>query len=149
MWYLFLQNKLWRIYFISCCSFSVSLYLYAKFAWVIFAFWPFFSGERDSSCYGSVFQGQFEGTIHTGNGTYHVESMHRYDHSKSNHHSIIYHENDVGRGSFCFAHCIPVGSLVTFDCLKCVWGRNVLELGTVWANGNDGRNAKKEIFYYI
>ncbi|XP_029683606.1 disintegrin and metalloproteinase domain-containing protein 10 isoform X1 [Takifugu rubripes] len=52
-------------------------------------------GERDSACYGSVFEGQFEGTIHTGNGTYHVESMHRYDNSKSDHHSLIYHENDV------------------------------------------------------
>lgn len=77
----------------------------------MFAFWPFFPGERDSACYGSVFQGQFEGTIHAGNDTYHVESMHRYDDSKRDHHSIIYHENDVGMATFCFAQHIPVGSI--------------------------------------
>lgn len=93
-----------------------------------------------------MFQGQFEGTIHSGNGTYHVESMHRYDNSKSDHHSIIYHENDVGRGTFCFIHRVPVGSVVTSDCLKCVWGRNVLKLWAVWAYGNVGRKEKKGDF---
>uniref|UniRef100_H3DDF0 ADAM10 endopeptidase n=1 Tax=Tetraodon nigroviridis TaxID=99883 RepID=H3DDF0_TETNG len=46
-------------------------------------------GERDSACYGSVFQGQFEGTI-TGNDTYHIEPIYRYSHSETDHHSIIY-----------------------------------------------------------
>uniref|UniRef100_A0A3Q3X786 Uncharacterized protein n=1 Tax=Mola mola TaxID=94237 RepID=A0A3Q3X786_MOLML len=51
-------------------------------------------GERGSTCHGSVLQGQFEGTIQTGNGTYHVESLHRYTSHKTDHHSIIYREDD-------------------------------------------------------
>ncbi|XP_055077278.1 disintegrin and metalloproteinase domain-containing protein 10 [Periophthalmus magnuspinnatus] len=51
-------------------------------------------GEDDSSCHGSVIQGQFEGTIHTSNGTYHVESIERY-HNTKDHHSVIYHEDDL------------------------------------------------------
>ncbi|KAJ0065172.1 hypothetical protein NL108_005656, partial [Boleophthalmus pectinirostris] len=52
-------------------------------------------GEDNSSCHGSVIEGQFEGTIHTSNGTYHVESMERY-HNTTDHHSVIYHEDDLG-----------------------------------------------------
>ncbi|XP_023275297.1 disintegrin and metalloproteinase domain-containing protein 10-like, partial [Seriola lalandi dorsalis] len=52
-------------------------------------------GEHGSACHGSVLQGQFEGTIHTDNGTYHIESVHRYNSSQTNHHSIIYHEDDM------------------------------------------------------
>ncbi|KAM9385116.1 disintegrin and metalloproteinase domain-containing protein 10 [Pholidichthys leucotaenia] len=52
-------------------------------------------GESGSACYGSVLQGQFEGTIHTENGTYHIEPTHRYTSSPANHHSIIYHEDDM------------------------------------------------------
>ncbi|XP_037530181.1 disintegrin and metalloproteinase domain-containing protein 10 [Nematolebias whitei] len=52
-------------------------------------------GEHGSSCHGSVLQGQFEGTIHTENGTYHIEPVQRYTSSPTNHHSVIYHEDDV------------------------------------------------------
>lgn len=52
-------------------------------------------GEDGSSCHGSVIQGQFEGTIHTSNGTYHVEPMDRYSSVPTDHHSIIYHEDDL------------------------------------------------------
>ncbi|XP_015249892.1 PREDICTED: disintegrin and metalloproteinase domain-containing protein 10-like [Cyprinodon variegatus] len=52
-------------------------------------------GEDGSSCYGSVLQGQFEGTIHTTNGTYHIEPLHRYTNSIADHHSIIYQEEDL------------------------------------------------------
>lgn len=51
--------------------------------------------ESDGSCQGSVLDGQFEGTITTANGTFYVEPIDRYNTSKSEHHSIIYHENDV------------------------------------------------------
>ncbi|XP_072295606.1 disintegrin and metalloproteinase domain-containing protein 10 [Eucyclogobius newberryi] len=51
-------------------------------------------GEDGSSCHGSVIQGQFEGAILTSNGTYHVESMERY-HNTTDHHSVIYHEDDL------------------------------------------------------
>lgn len=56
--------------------------------------------EYGSSCHGSVLQGQFEGTIHTHNGTYHIEPLHRYTSSPTDHHSIIYHEEDVGKADF-------------------------------------------------
>ncbi|XP_041861899.1 disintegrin and metalloproteinase domain-containing protein 10 [Melanotaenia boesemani] len=52
-------------------------------------------GERGSACHGSVLQGQFEGTIRTINGTYHIEPIHRYTSSPTDHHSIIYHEDDM------------------------------------------------------
>uniref|UniRef100_G3PBJ7 ADAM10 endopeptidase n=1 Tax=Gasterosteus aculeatus aculeatus TaxID=481459 RepID=G3PBJ7_GASAC len=66
-------------------------------------------GEH-GSCRGSVLQGQFEGTIHTDNGTYYVEPVDRYTSSPTDHHSIIYHEDDMvlpsmrtGPGGFCGA----------------------------------------------
>ncbi|XP_056132820.1 disintegrin and metalloproteinase domain-containing protein 10 [Lampris incognitus] len=52
-------------------------------------------GEQDSSCHGSVLQGQFEGSIHTDNGTYYVEPVDRYTSGQTDHHSIIYHEDDM------------------------------------------------------
>uniref|UniRef100_UPI003AAAF00B disintegrin and metalloproteinase domain-containing protein 10 n=1 Tax=Centroberyx gerrardi TaxID=166262 RepID=UPI003AAAF00B len=52
-------------------------------------------GEHGSACHGSVIQGQFEGSIHTDNGTYHIEPVHRYTSSRTDHHSIIYHEDDM------------------------------------------------------
>ncbi|XP_039984879.1 disintegrin and metalloproteinase domain-containing protein 10 [Xiphias gladius] len=52
-------------------------------------------GEHGSACHGSVLQGQFEGTIHTDNGTYHIEPVHRYTSNQTDHHSIIYHEDDM------------------------------------------------------
>lgn len=53
-------------------------------------------GERGSSCHGSVIHGQFEGSIHTANGTYHIEPTDRYTSIPTDHHSIIYHEDDMG-----------------------------------------------------
>uniref|UniRef100_A0A3B4BGA5 Uncharacterized protein n=1 Tax=Periophthalmus magnuspinnatus TaxID=409849 RepID=A0A3B4BGA5_9GOBI len=64
-------------------------------------------GEDDSSCHGSVIQGQFEGTIHTSNGTYHVESMERY-HNTADHHSVIYHEDDLGKTNYHYSGCITI-----------------------------------------
>ncbi|KAM4629073.1 disintegrin and metalloproteinase domain-containing protein 10 [Polymixia lowei] len=52
-------------------------------------------GEHGSSCHGSVLQGQFEGSIHTDNGTYHIDPVQRYTSSRRDHHSIIYHEDDM------------------------------------------------------
>lgn len=52
------------------------------------------TGEHDSACHGSVLEGQFEGSIHTGNVTYHIEAAHRYN--ITDHHSIIYREDDMG-----------------------------------------------------
>ncbi|XP_075879064.1 disintegrin and metalloproteinase domain-containing protein 10 isoform X2 [Nelusetta ayraudi] len=52
-------------------------------------------GENASTCYGSVLQGQFEGTIHTTDGAYHVESVQRYTSSPTDHHSIIYRDDDM------------------------------------------------------
>uniref|UniRef100_A0A8C4DEH5 ADAM10 endopeptidase n=1 Tax=Dicentrarchus labrax TaxID=13489 RepID=A0A8C4DEH5_DICLA len=54
-------------------------------------------GEPGSACHGSVLQGQFEGTIHTDNGTYHIEPEQRYTSNQTDHHSIIYHEDDMGK----------------------------------------------------
>uniref|UniRef100_A0A8D0CU32 Si:ch1073-396h14.1 n=1 Tax=Sander lucioperca TaxID=283035 RepID=A0A8D0CU32_SANLU len=59
-------------------------------------------GEHGSACHGSVLQGQFEGTIHTDNGTYHTEPIHRYTSSQTDQHSIIYHEDDMGKTTSCF-----------------------------------------------
>ncbi|XP_066551805.1 disintegrin and metalloproteinase domain-containing protein 10 [Amia ocellicauda] len=55
--------------------------------------------ERGSICHGSVLQGQFEGFIQTRNGTYYVEPLGRYDQNHSEHHSVIYHEDDVDLSS--------------------------------------------------
>ncbi|KAF6721391.1 Disintegrin and metalloproteinase domain-containing protein 10 [Oryzias melastigma] len=52
-------------------------------------------GEPGSVCYGSVLEGQFEGTIRTGNRTYHIESAHRYTSSPTDRRSIIYREDAV------------------------------------------------------
>ncbi|XP_058495445.1 disintegrin and metalloproteinase domain-containing protein 10 isoform X2 [Solea solea] len=52
-------------------------------------------GEHGSVCHGSVLQGQFEGTIHTDDGTYHIEPVHRYTSNHTDHHSIIYHEDHM------------------------------------------------------
>ncbi|XP_041791849.1 disintegrin and metalloproteinase domain-containing protein 10 isoform X3 [Chelmon rostratus] len=67
-------------------------------------------GEHGSACHGSVLQGQFEGTIHTSNGTYHIEPAQRYTSNETDYHSIIYHEDDMvlpsmrtGPDGFCSA----------------------------------------------
>ncbi|KAK0132059.1 Disintegrin and metalloproteinase domain-containing protein 10 [Merluccius polli] len=52
-------------------------------------------GEHEASCHGSVLLGQFEGSVRTSNGTYHIEPLHRYTSRPAYHHSIIYHEDDV------------------------------------------------------
>ncbi|XP_070688579.1 disintegrin and metalloproteinase domain-containing protein 10 [Pempheris klunzingeri] len=72
-------------------------------------------GENGSVCHGSVLQGQFEGTIHTDNRTYHIEPAHRYTRSQTDHHSIIYHEDDMvlpsmrsGPDEFCGAEHLNV-----------------------------------------
>ncbi|XP_028855753.1 disintegrin and metalloproteinase domain-containing protein 10 isoform X2 [Denticeps clupeoides] len=51
--------------------------------------------EERSSCYGAVIHGQFQGSIRTANGTYHVEPLQRYTTNDSEIHSIIYHEEDI------------------------------------------------------
>ncbi|XP_034035637.1 disintegrin and metalloproteinase domain-containing protein 10 isoform X2 [Thalassophryne amazonica] len=51
--------------------------------------------ELGSACHGSVLLGQFEGSIQTHNGTFHIEPLYRYTSSQSDHHSIIYHEDDM------------------------------------------------------
>lgn len=65
------------------------------------------SGTMDSEpgfnkVYGSIFNGVFEGKIHTLNKTYYVERIHKYKddlkqngHNVSDHHSIIYTGDDV------------------------------------------------------
>lgn len=53
--------------------------------------------DSESSCQGSVVEGQFEGSITTANGTFYIEPTDRYSTSNSDHHSIIYHEDDVGK----------------------------------------------------
>uniref|UniRef100_A0A672QI11 Disintegrin and metalloproteinase domain-containing protein 10-like n=1 Tax=Sinocyclocheilus grahami TaxID=75366 RepID=A0A672QI11_SINGR len=65
--------------------------------------------EKESSCQGSVLEGQFEGSITTANGTFYVEPTDRYTTSNTDHHSIIYHEDDVVKSSpSCDPHQIPV-----------------------------------------
>ncbi|KAJ8277378.1 hypothetical protein GJAV_G00074520 [Gymnothorax javanicus] len=66
--------------------------------------------DEHSSCHGAILQGQFEGSIETANGTYFVEPLDRYSTNQSDHHSIIYHEEDIddlgmggGHGGFCGA----------------------------------------------
>ncbi|TRZ01190.1 hypothetical protein DNTS_035506 [Danionella cerebrum] len=66
--------------------------------------------DKGSSCQGSVLEGQFEGSITTGNGTFYVEPISRYTTTNSDYHSIIYHEDDVddvplrgARAGFCGA----------------------------------------------
>ncbi|CAM9335868.1 unnamed protein product, partial [Lampetra planeri] len=54
-------------------------------------------GEHGSACYGSVLEGQFDGTIQTHNSIYHIEPIHRYTSTPTNQHSIIYHEDDMGK----------------------------------------------------
>lgn len=61
--------------------------------------WPLPAGENASTCYGSVLQGQFEGTIRTTDGVYHVESVQRYTSSPTDHHSIIYREEDMSKAT--------------------------------------------------
>lgn len=58
---------------------------------------PLPAGDNASSCYGSVLQGQFEGTIRTTSGAYHVESVQRYTSTPTDHHSIIYREEDMSK----------------------------------------------------
>lgn len=53
--------------------------------------------EEQSSCHGSVLQGLFQGSIATANGTYHVEPLHSYTDEDLEFHSIIYHEDDIGK----------------------------------------------------
>uniref|UniRef100_A0A3B3SBC5 Disintegrin and metalloproteinase domain-containing protein 10-like n=1 Tax=Paramormyrops kingsleyae TaxID=1676925 RepID=A0A3B3SBC5_9TELE len=54
-----------------------------------------YSGELEdedgSSCHGSIIEGQFEGVIHTENGTFHVEPLRRYSAVPSAYHSLLKH----------------------------------------------------------
>lgn len=86
-----------------CLAFSVISYLcsFPTSVWHVIS-WPGLAGDHGSVCHGSVLQGQFEGTIHTDNGTYHVEPVHRYTSNQTQHHSIIYHEDDMGKTTFIF-----------------------------------------------
>uniref|UniRef100_A0A673I7J2 ADAM10 endopeptidase n=1 Tax=Sinocyclocheilus rhinocerous TaxID=307959 RepID=A0A673I7J2_9TELE len=60
--------------------------------------------ESESSCQGSVLEGQFEGSITTANGTFYVEPIDRYTTSNTDDHSIIYHEDDVDSAPLKQAH---------------------------------------------
>ncbi|MED6258536.1 hypothetical protein ATANTOWER_008732, partial [Ataeniobius toweri] len=77
-------------------------------------------GEYGSSCHGSVLQGQFEGTIHTHNDTYHIEPLDRYTSSLKDHHSIIYHEEDVVFLSWCwrFSGALDDRCDLSADCME-------------------------------
>lgn len=56
------------------------------------------SGEQGSLSHGSVLDGRFEGFIKTYQGTYYVEPSERYVKDKNvSFHSIIYHEDDIGK----------------------------------------------------
>lgn len=56
------------------------------------------SGETGSLSHGSVIDGRFEGFIRTHHGTYYVEPSERYlKGKKPSFHSIIYHEDDIGK----------------------------------------------------
>lgn len=56
------------------------------------------SGEKGTLTHGSVVNGRFEGFIKTYQGTYYVEPSERYLKDKSvAFHSVIYHEDDVGK----------------------------------------------------
>uniref|UniRef100_A0A9J8DDM6 ADAM10 endopeptidase n=2 Tax=Cyprinus carpio carpio TaxID=630221 RepID=A0A9J8DDM6_CYPCA len=60
--------------------------------------------ESESSCQGSVLEGQFEGSITTANGTFYIEPIDRYTTSNTDHHSIIYHKDDVDTAPLKQAH---------------------------------------------
>lgn len=108
------------------------------------------TGEDGSSCHGSVMLGQFEGTIHTQSGTYHIEPLHRYD-SLTDHHSIIYHEEDLGKADFiqgeivyrCFRFQMALQrlSLSIQDWSMCVWRENVSR-----RFANDGKVRIEKLF---
>lgn len=56
------------------------------------------SGETGTLSHGSVIDGRFEGFIRTHQGTYYVEPSERYLKGKNtSFHSIIYHEDDIGK----------------------------------------------------
>lgn len=56
------------------------------------------SGEKGTLTHGSLVNGRFEGFIKTYQGTYYVEPSERYLKDKNMaFHSIIYHEDDVGK----------------------------------------------------
>uniref|UniRef100_A0A667Z5U1 Si:ch1073-396h14.1 n=1 Tax=Myripristis murdjan TaxID=586833 RepID=A0A667Z5U1_9TELE len=74
-------------------------------------------GAHGSACHGSVIQGQFEGSIHTDNGTFYIEPVHRYTTSETDHHSIIYHEDDMGNNAFISLTFIYPGKVSYACCL--------------------------------
>lgn len=56
------------------------------------------SGETGTLSHGSVVDGRFDGFIRTHQGTYYVEPSERYLKGKNaSFHSIIYHEDDIGK----------------------------------------------------
>ena len=56
------------------------------------------SGEKGTLAHGSVVDGRFEGFIKTHQGTYYVEPSERYLQDKdAPFHSVIYHEEDIGK----------------------------------------------------
>ncbi|KAK1806063.1 hypothetical protein P4O66_013107, partial [Electrophorus voltai] len=64
--------------------------------------------ENGSSCQGAILDGLFEGFIKTSNGTFYVEALQTYGTGHLDHHSIVYHEDDVdgtllggGHAGFC------------------------------------------------
>lgn len=69
------------------------------------AFLLVISGEQGSLTHGSVVDGRFEGFIKTYQGTYYVEPSERYMKDKNtSFHSVIYHEDDVGKFVWVLLH---------------------------------------------
>uniref|UniRef100_A0A4W4G9X0 Si:ch1073-396h14.1 n=1 Tax=Electrophorus electricus TaxID=8005 RepID=A0A4W4G9X0_ELEEL len=60
--------------------------------------------ENGSSCQGAILDGLFEGFIKTSNGTFYVEASQTYGTGHLDHHSIVYHEDDVGTLLDCTHH---------------------------------------------
>lgn len=61
-------------------------------------FFPCFLGDPDSTVFGSVTEGVFEGKIIAKDGSYYVEHARRYfppNNTKTRGHSVIYKDSDV------------------------------------------------------
>lgn len=78
---------------------SLSLQTKTVFCWPLLNLHLLYiSGEKGTLTHGSVVNGRFEGFIKTHQGTYYVEPSERYLQDKNvPFHSVIYHEEDIGK----------------------------------------------------